>query len=184
MNIRSLSICQTYYLPGKLFKGNFASCYFLHMIGCRLTSRMMSGFFAGLLFLSAYEVSAQDEPDSGAEYEVSGLITDEFGNPLAGAAVIVRGQPVSDGVITDLDGRNIQRRNRAQLQSFPVRRQWKDPILSTTITAICFQLISGETALLSSGLPTGGAISHPSLPDGRSQKSRFSKNGSRTGSVL
>lgn len=71
---------------------------------------MMSGFFAGLLFLSAYEVCAQDEPDSGAEYEVSGLITDEFGNPLAGAAVIVRGQPVSDGVITDLDGRNIQRR--------------------------------------------------------------------------
>lgn len=65
---------------------------------------MMSGFFAGLLFLSAYEASAQDEPDSGAKHEVSGLVTDEFGNPLAGAAVIVRGQPVSEGVITDLDG--------------------------------------------------------------------------------
>lgn len=40
-----------------------------------------------------------------AKREVVGTIMDDLGNPLAGAAVTVRGEPVSEGVITDLDGR-------------------------------------------------------------------------------
>ena len=42
--------------------------------------------------------------ETDGKYEVKGTVTDDLGNPLAGAAVIVRGQPVSEGVITDLDG--------------------------------------------------------------------------------
>lgn len=49
-------------------------------------------------------MTAQDI-DTGEMSEVSGIVTDEFGEPLAGAAVVVRGLPVSQGVITDLDGK-------------------------------------------------------------------------------
>ena len=65
----------------------------------------MSGLFAGLSVFAGLQVSAQERPDTEVRNEVTGLITDDLGNPLAGAAVIVRGQPVSEGVVTDLDGK-------------------------------------------------------------------------------
>lgn len=70
-----------------------------------VVARIMSGLFAGLSVFAGLQVSAQERPDTEVRNEVTGLITDDLGNPLAGAAVIVRGQPVSEGVVTDLDGK-------------------------------------------------------------------------------
>lgn len=66
-----------------------------------VVARIMSGLFAGLSVFAGLQVSAQERPDTEVRNEVTGLITDDLGNPLAGAAVIVRGQPVSEGVVTD-----------------------------------------------------------------------------------
>ena len=88
-----IDCCQTYFLPGKLFGYNFASR--------KLTDTDMSGCKLGvgigiLLLMLVLPVTAQDI-DTGEMSEVSGIVTDEFGEPLAGAAVVVRGLPVSQG---------------------------------------------------------------------------------------
>ena len=77
------------------------------MKGCKSFSGTVSGIVAAVLFslfLFPSPVSAQEE-EAGERYEVSGTVMDELGNPLAGAAVVIRGLPVSEGVITDLDGK-------------------------------------------------------------------------------
>lgn len=75
------------------------------MIGNEFFCRMgVSLIVTGMLLSASQDAVAQERQETDGKYEVSGLVTDEFGNPLAGAAVIVRGQPVSDGVITDVDG--------------------------------------------------------------------------------
>lgn len=64
-------------------------------------SLILSGTLFWLSMLLPAGLAAQE---TDGKYEVKGTVTDDLGNPLAGAAVIVRGQPVSEGVITDLDG--------------------------------------------------------------------------------
>lgn len=38
------------------------------------------------------------------EYVITGKVTDDLGNPLAGASVLIKDAPLSKGVVTDLDG--------------------------------------------------------------------------------
>ena len=38
------------------------------------------------------------------EYVIKGKVTDDLGNPLAGASVLIKDAPLSKGVVTDLDG--------------------------------------------------------------------------------
>ena len=68
-----------------------------------VVARIMSGLFAGLSVFAGLQVSAQERPDTEVRNEVTGLITDDLGNPLAGAAVIVRGQPVSEVDLAKLE---------------------------------------------------------------------------------
>ncbi len=70
------------------------------MKGCILIC-LLTFFHFGL----AAQQTAAQESETTSVYEVTGTVTDEFGEPLAGAAVLIRNRPVSEGVITDLDGR-------------------------------------------------------------------------------
>ena len=72
-------------------RGNFASLYVKAM-------KMKGCFLICMLSLFSYALTAQQAEEQTGEdawYEVTGTVTDEFGEPLAGAAVLIRNQPVS-----------------------------------------------------------------------------------------
>lgn len=77
----------------------------------------MSLAFALCLLACAWEAAAEtmlsggpgEDHDSGEmaapqSYVLTGQITDDLGNPLVGASILIKDAPLSSGVITDLEG--------------------------------------------------------------------------------
>ena len=67
------------------------------------------------LTATSFKLSAKDQPNDTTTTppaeavgevlrKIHGTITDNYGNPLVGASVIVKGQPLANATITEIDG--------------------------------------------------------------------------------
>lgn len=101
-------------------------------------SAAISVFTAAVSFLAYAQTDVM--------HTVSGTVTDDLGNPLAGASILVKGQPISGATITDIDGNfSIQAPDNSILlvsyigfkdMKIPVRNKEKVNIIMTENTEL------------------------------------------------